>query len=148
VDRRRGNEGVTVTGGVLIEIPPITTAAEWCELHGLPVVDGVVTLFKAVDDDWSTDQARFRGMAYAPGAAVEAADWDPEPECGGGIHLSPSPRHAREFNPSATRFVGCPVRVDDLVVHCPATYPDKVKAPRVGPCIAVDVDGEPIEVAP
>ena len=32
--------------GVVIELPAITSAEEWCEFYGVEVVDGVATLFK------------------------------------------------------------------------------------------------------
>jgi hypothetical protein len=46
----------------------------------------------------------------------------------------------------ASRFVACPVRVDEIVVHPNAAYPTKVKAPRVcAPCYEVDINGKRLE---
>ena len=42
-------------------------------------------------------------------------------ECGGGLHFAGSPVAALEFNETATRYVACPVRLDEIVVHQPTT---------------------------
>ena len=140
-----------IKGGVIITPPAITTAEAWCEWYGVEVVDGVAVLFKAVDDEyrsgWQTpDGGR---IAYAPGAAPEAPDWDGgTAECGGGLHFSPSPGGAKGFNCDATRYVACPVALADIAVHHPALYPEKVKARRVTEpgCYEVDARGRRVEV--
>jgi hypothetical protein len=133
----------TVRGGVIIPVPRLVTAAEWCEFYGVSVTDGVATLFKAVRDNWHSRN----GADYSPGATPEAADWDGgKAECGGGLHFSPRPWEAQRFDDRATRYVACPVAVDSIVVHPDGAYPGKVKAPRVvAPgCIEVDIDGTPV----
>ncbi len=140
---------VKVSGGVLIDVPTITTAKEWCDYYGVPVMRGIAVLFKAVDDDYSTDQARVRGISYRPGAKPAAPDWDPEPECGGGLHFVPRPIDGLRFFPDAKRFVACPVKLSEIVVHRDPRYPNKVKAPRVyGECYEVDIDGGPVARVP
>jgi hypothetical protein len=141
----RESASAVITGGVVIEMPVIATAAEWCAFHGLLVVDGVTTLFKVVGDDFMSS----RGVSYAPGSTPEAKDWDPVPECGGGLHFSPRPWLARQFDPDGTRYVACPVLVDEIVVHPDGLYPSKVKAPRVvAPgCVECDADGAALIVA-
>jgi hypothetical protein len=130
---------VTVSGGVIIEPPTITTIEQWCDYHGVTITDGQVILYKAVDDQY---RANHNGFEYKPGTAPEAPDWDPIPECGGGLHFSPSPHHALGFNYAATRFVACPVLVSELVVHPNGQYLTKVKGPRVAaPCWEVDIHG-------
>ena len=48
-----------------------------------------------------------------------------------------------EFDRDAKRFVACPVRLDEMVVHPRGQMPQKVKAKRVcAPCWEVDEDGE------
>jgi hypothetical protein len=136
---------VIVEGGQVIELakPDLATGAKWCAYHGIePDADGVVVLFKAVDADFVSP----RGMAYMPGSAPVAPDWDGgERECGGGLHFSPSPGHALAFVSDASRFVGCPVRVAEIVTHPDGQYPNKVKAPGCcGPVFEVDRDGEPV----
>lgn len=89
-------------------------------------------------------------MNHAPGSKPEAPDWDDgKAECGGGLHFSPHPVMALEFNSKATRFVACSVRVSEIVVHQDAQYPNKVKARRVArPVFEVDRDGEPVSGEP
>ena len=139
------SDQTSIAGGVVIEIPPITTVAAWCEYYGAPpIIDGVVILYKAVSDAYLSGH----DFAYVPGTTPEAPDWDGgTTECGGGLHFCASPCDALWFFREATKFVACPVRVEDLVVHHPATYPSKVKARRVSaPIIEVDRTGQPILV--
>ena len=134
-----------VSGGVLIEVPDITTAKDWCEYYGVEVKRGIAMLFKAVDDDFATHHSRAKDIFYRPGLSPAAPDWDPEPECGHGLHFSPRPAMALDFNPEASRFVACPVRLSDIVVHKSPMHPNKVKAPKVsGKCYEVDVHGDPL----
>jgi hypothetical protein len=135
----------TINGGVLLERPVIDNAEIWLEYHGVPVVDGVATLFKAVDDDYRSP----KGFSYVPGTTPTAPDWDGgKEECGGGLHFCPSPAVAGTFMTGAAHYVACPVRVDDIAVHHPATYPMKIKAPGcAGPVYEVDISGKAITVA-
>ncbi len=132
-----------ISGGVVIEVPVLTTAREWCDYYGVTVKRGVALLFKAVDDEY---RSHHNGFAYTPGTKPEAPDWDDgKKECGGGLHFSPRPWMAREFFENATRYVCCPVTLTEIVVHPDAQYPQKVKAPRVcGPVWECDEDGEPM----
>lgn len=114
-----------VSGGTQIKVPEIRTPQQWCDWYGLLAADGVVTLFKGVDDSYMSP----KGGNYTPGTIPEAPDWDGgKEECGGGLHFSPHPYMTLEFNSRATKFVACPVQLADIVVHCPAQYPQKVKA--------------------
>jgi hypothetical protein len=127
---------------VVIAIPAVTTPREWCDFYNVPIrEDGTVVLFKGVDTDYRTPQPHT--FLYAPGSTPAAPDWDPKSECGQGLHFSPRPSATLQFNPDAKRFVACPVRLDEIVVHHHlARYPSKVKAPRVcAPCWEVDIDG-------
>jgi hypothetical protein len=129
----------TTTGGVVIEPKPMTdpTATDWAEYYGLDVTEGIVTVYKGVNDQYTTS----RGADYSPGATPAAADWKPTQACGNGLHFSPSPGHTFDYNPAATRFLACPVRLAELVV-----IGDKVKAPRVEApgCVEVDLMGRPV----
>ena len=148
-----------ITGGVLIEVPAITTVEVWCDLHGIELVDGpkvmgkakgkAITVFKAVDDDYATGYSRQKGLFYRPGTdEVVAPDWDPAPQCGGGLHLAPTPQHALDYNREATRFVSMRVLVADIRKPRADDDHGKVKAKRVlGPIVEVDVHGEPVAVA-
>ena len=128
-----------VEGEYVLDIPPITTAELWCDFYGVEVKEDMALLFKAVGDDFKSPH----GFPYLPGSAPSAGDWDGgRKECGGGLHFSPSPRHAREFNDAATKYVRCPVALSDIVVHHPADYPQKIKASRVcAPIEECDIDG-------
>jgi hypothetical protein len=137
-------QNVKVEGGVLIAVQLPETAAEWCEFYGVPIEDGIAVLYKGLDDQYCSPH----GMFYTPGTTPFAPDWDATIECGGGLHFSPTPAHTYEFVNEAKRFVACPVRVDEIVVHKNAEYPQKVKAPRVAlPCYEVDVHGNRVEHA-
>ncbi len=141
--------GVTVNGGGFVSRrKPPKTGAEWCEYYGIPVRDdGTVILFKALEEDWRGSHKT--QVVYMPGSTPAAPDWIPGPECGYGLHFSPHPIAAKNFCPDATRFVGCPVRLDEIVVHPNGQYRDKVKAPRVvAPVFEVTMYGEPIGAAP
>ena len=87
----------------------------------------MATLFKAVRDDFRSAH----GFLYAPGTSPKCEDWDAKPECGRGLHFCAHPIAATEFDDQATRFVACPVKLAEIVVHKDANYPHKVKAPRV-----------------
>ena len=120
------------------------TVEQWCAYYGVPIRDGVVTLYKAVGDDCHTQGAH--RYAYVPGTTPVAPDWDGGVrECGGGLHFSPRPMLARKFAREATRFVACPVAVADIAVHQNGQCPEKVKAR--GCCAPVwecDEDGEAV----
>ena len=132
----------TVAGGVLIDHTTIdlTDPQTWCDYHGVPVVDGIATLHKAVGDDWSTD----RGTDYSPGSLPEAPDWRDDHECGGGLHFSPHPRQSRSYYPEATRYLALGVALADLRPIAGST--PKAKAPRVVvACREVDIDGKEVQ---
>jgi hypothetical protein len=131
-----------VSGGETRAVTRPATAAEWCAYYGVEVKDGVATLFKAVDDDFST----YHGGSYAPGTEPFAIDWDGgERECGAGLHFSPRPTFALPHPDDRMRFVACPVRLEDIVPHPNGVYPDKVKASGVcAPVYEVNEDGTPV----
>ena len=130
---------------ILVPIPAIATAGEWCAYHGVAVADGVAMVYKAVRDDFKSAH----GCLYAPGApSVECQDWDGgDAECGGGLHFSPTPGHAKEFDNEATRYVACPVALADMRPPKPGDdCPQKIKARRVcGLIYEVDRDGQRME---
>ena len=137
--------GVAVTGGgYVVRRERPKTGAEWCEYYGVkPREDGTVILFKAVNDDWRGSHKT--AVTYEPGATPVAPDWNPVPECGGGLHFCPAPAFALRFCSTATHYIGCPVALNEVVVHPDGDYPEKCKAPRgCGPCFEVTIDGERI----
>ena len=54
----------------------LKTSKEWCDYYGIEVKKGIATLFKAVDDDYSTLNARRRGIFYTPGSKPIAPHLD------------------------------------------------------------------------
>ena len=120
----------TISGGVIIEVKEPRTAKEWCDCYGVEVKRGIVTLYKALNADLA---APHNGFKYKVGSKPKAPDWDGgRLECGGGLHFSPSPTFALQwYSKPDVRFVACPVRLKEIVVHYPARYPAKVKAPGV-----------------
>ena len=134
------SQRVTLTGsGHVIDMTAIdfTDPAQWCEYYGVEVAEGIAHLYKAVDDQWTTEY----GTVYAPGTTPEAPDWNTAPQCGGGLHLCASPSGSRSFKPDAARFVRCGVRLDEMVC-----LDDKVKVKRVVvPCVEVDIHGDLVE---
>ena len=128
---------VTLDGGVLIDLTQLdlTDPATWCDYHGVTVTDGIAEVFKAVNDQWTTD----RGINYQPGSLPTAPDWKPTRECGHGLHFCARPAVSKDqYFPAATRFVRVGVRLDEMVC-----LGDKIKAPRVvSPCTEVDIHGQ------
>ena len=131
--------------GHIIPIPPIVTAQDWITYYGAalsPTDPEVVILYKAVRDDYHSAY----GFLYAFGTMPQAPDWDGgRDECGGGLHFCSTPSAAHDFDNQATRFMACPIRVADIVIHQSPSYPTKIKAPGVcAPIWEVDRFGNPL----
>ena len=121
----RHSLAATVSGGHVTDAVRFATPEEWCEYYGVEVDNGVAILYKAVDQDFNS----YHGTSYRPGTEPYAPDWDGgERECGGGLHFSPRPTFALPRPDDSMRFVACPVRLADMVVHPQGDYPDQVKA--------------------
>jgi len=130
-----------VTGGVRIDYLQPATVKEWLANYNIKVEKGVVVLYKGLDKNFMSPN----GGNYTPGTTPSAPDFAPEPECGKGLHFSPIPAMTLRFNAEAVKFVACPVKVSDIILHLNAEYPDKVKAPRVyKPCWEVDIHGNKV----
>ncbi|MCU1494917.1 MAG: hypothetical protein JWO62_2681, partial [Acidimicrobiaceae bacterium] len=134
-------------GGVIVAVPDIDTPELFIEWFGIETkkVRGklVAYLYKAVNDQYNSGY----GANYSPGTTLEAMDWDGgKNKCGGGLHLSPSPRHAQRYASEATKFLRCPVLVSEIGVIHEDGVSDKVKVKRViAPgCVEVDVDGNAV----
>jgi len=115
---------------------------EWCQFHGVEIVDDVAYVFKAVNADWTTG----RGVDYSPGTTPEAVDWDASWRgCGRGLHFCAHPMLSLSFlgeSVDKARFLKVGVRLDEMV-----PLDDKVKARRVVvPCVEVDRYGKLVEV--
>ena len=132
---------VTINGGVVIDVTTINdTAEKWCAHHDVEVTDGIATLYKAVNDQWTTS----RGTDYSPGSTPEATDWFDDAQCGRGLHFGPTPNHALTYFLDATRFVAVGVELATLRPIPGGTA--KCKAPKVvRACVEVDLDGNEVE---
>jgi hypothetical protein len=93
--------------------------------------NGPIVLYKSVQDDFTdfhTGKIKYDGI-------VECPDWDPNPdrECGGGLHLSPTPGFALDYNTG--KLLRCEVMPEDISV-----YPYNITKVRcrkvkvIGPC--------------
>jgi len=92
--------------------------------------DGRILLYKSVKEDLTdffSGGIKYEGIVRCP-------DWDPNPnrECGGGLHLSPTPELALWHNKG--KILQCLVRPGDFVV-----YPHDIKKVR---CREVEVINE------
>ena len=130
----------TIEGGVLIDVTNLdeNDVAQWAAYHGAKSSEGSLVLYKAVDADLESE----RGFAYPIGETVEAPDWRADNTCGGGLHLSPSPSCARQYFPSATRFLRC--EVDPADVRPIPGDVAKAKAHRVRVVAEVNIHGDEV----
>ena len=131
------------TGGIQIKIPSIFTPQVWCDYNGVEATDGVVVLYKALDDNYKSGY----GAKYKPDTIPIAPDWDGGvKECGGGYHFCSSPRIAKKrFHEKATKFMACPVALADCATITNPQYRDTIKARGCcAPIWEVDIDGNKI----
>lgn len=113
-------------------------AIDWLAIYGItPDEEGVVTLYKGVNEHWTTDH----GFDYSPGATPVAQDYSRDPICGGGLHFSPTPFHTGEYNHRISHYMACRVAVENIVVIGNKIKTDRVLEPG---CVEVDVFGRPI----
>jgi len=107
----------TITGGVLIDVTQLdlTDAATWCDHYGVDVQDGRAVLFKATDSELVAGRSH-RATSYTVGTDVVAEDWRDDRACGGGLHLSPRPHQAAQYQNATvkTRYLRCTVALEDL----------------------------------
>ncbi|GMA26154.1 hypothetical protein GCM10025864_39130 [Luteimicrobium album] len=132
---------VDLSGGVVIDMTKVdaTDTDTWLDLTGAKVVDGLVHLFKAVDDNLDAGHS-YKLTRYEPGTTVTAPDWFDSHDCGYGLHVSPTVGQARSHYTDATRFLEVTVPVADIR----AIDSSKVKARSVTVLREVDRWGEPI----
>ncbi|WP_159626744.1 DUF7666 domain-containing protein [Actinomyces sp. zg296] len=110
------------------EIPP----KEWVKRYGVKVSGDTVTLFKALPLDMTSGKEYGRLTHWAVGETVTCDDWDKTPECGGGLHLCPTPGHAIYYSDDLRpRFLECEAPIEDLVPIAGKVAKCKVKAVRV-----------------
>jgi len=142
------HRGATADGGRQITVK-IDSPRAWCDYYGVEINGRIAVLYKSVDDDYSTSRGRAAGVFYRPGETPMAPDWDGGlAECGGGLHFSPTPKMALEFN-IGTHFVACPVLLTDMRMPQDTDgHPNKIKAKGCcEPVYEVNKDGQPIPVS-
>jgi hypothetical protein len=137
-DRARITGGVTIDHSAL----DLRDVDQWVDYHAVErdLPRDAVILFKAVSPDLHAGEAYGRPTRYAVGSTVTAADWRDDFECGGGLHLSPTPDQAAAYrNSEATRF---------LKVSTPLAgvrpIGDKCKVRTLAVLAEVDINGDEI----
>ncbi|ROR94028.1 hypothetical protein EDD28_2443 [Salana multivorans] len=139
------SQRATVSGGHLIDLTGIDEydPATWVDLHTRGSdSDGLVHLYKAVDDDLCAGH-QYTLTQYPIGETITDPRWRDDNQCGGGLHACPTPVMARDHYMDATRFLEVTVPVADLR----PIDDTKCKAPRVTVLREVTLDGDPIEAA-
>ena len=121
----------------------MTAPAAWVAYHGIATKDGVAVVYKAVSQELAAGH-RHTPTTYAIDSTVEATDWDPDPECGPGLHFSPTPSQASLYYQGIgePRFLACEVDVASLV-----PLGNKCKAPSCRVLHEVDQFGDPVAAA-
>ena len=135
---------VAITGGIQIDVS-WSTPREWCDFYGVRVVDDIAYVYKGVNDQYRSPH----GGAYTPGTTPRINNFHKGLiECGpGALYFSPHPRMTREFFSNASKFLLCPVRLDEIAVHPNGDYPQKIGAAGCcGPVVECDEDGEIIPI--
>ena len=134
----------TITGtGHVIDMTAIDLSKreDWTKYTGALVdEDGQIHLYKAVDDNLESAYSKGK-FAYTVGSIVEPEWWKDNNRCGNGIHLCPSPQHARDHFPDATRFleVTC-----DAATFIPIDT-SKIKTAQAYVLREVDICGTPLK---
>jgi hypothetical protein len=129
-------------GGMVTEAI-VSTPQEWCDYHGVKVTDGIAIVYKGVRECYGSN--RDPQFKYLPGTTPQAPAWN-DRECSDGLHFSPCPSMTLEFISDAKRFLACPVKVSDMLIHFEGSYPHKCKVPGVAaPIWEVDIHGNKIE---
>ena len=133
---------ITGTGHVIdMSAVDLSNPDEWVEYVGANVdEDGQIHLYKAVDDNLESAYSKDK-FAYTVGSTIEPERWDDHNVCGNGIHLCPSPQHARDHFPDATRFleVTC-----DAATFIPIDT-SKIKTAQAYVLREVDICGTPLK---
>ena len=83
------------------------------EIYKENVTGKTMTLYKSVqpdNTDFYSGKIKYEGV-------VEAPDWNPDPatQCGGGLHLSPTPELTQRYN--VGKILKCKVAIKDIAVY-------------------------------
>ena len=133
---------ITGTGHVIdMTATDLSKREDWTKYTGALVdEDGQIHLYKAVDDNLESAYSKDK-FAYTVGSIVEPEWWDDRNVCGNGIHLCPSPQHARDHFPDATRFLEVTCDAETFV----PIDTSKIKTAQAYVLREVDICGTPLK---
>ena len=140
--RKSVDATITGTGHVIdMSAVDLSNPDEWVEYVGANVDEkGQVHLYKAVDDNLESAYSKDK-FAYEIGSIVEPEWWEDNNFCGNGIHLCPSPQHARDHFPDATRFLEVTCDADTFM----PIDASKIKTAQAYVLREVDICGTPLK---
>ena len=116
----------------------------WAAHTTADVLDGEVVLWKALGADLTSGEEFGRPVKWEVGQEVSCDDWNPTPECGGGLHLSPHPYEAIMYREEATRMIKCSATMADIVPIIYNNDSDKCKIKSVRVIDETNMDGTPL----
>ena len=116
----------------------------WAAHTTADVLDGEVVLWKALGADLTSGEEFGRPVKWEVGQEVSCDDWDPTPEYGGGLHLSPHPYEAIMYREEATRMLKCSATLSDIVPIIYDNDSDKCKVKSVRVIEETNIDGTPL----
>ena len=116
----------------------------WAAHTTADVLDGEVVLWKALGADLTSGEEFGRPVKWEVGQEVSCDDWNPTPECGGGLHLSPHPYDAIMYRKEATRMLKCSATMSDIVPIIYNNDSDKCKVKSVRVIAETNMDGTPL----
>lgn len=132
-----------ITGGVVLEgiAKSLRDPVKWCRAYGVEVEDGMAVVYKALGSDLIAGKQYDKPTLYQAGTRVEADDWEPVEKCGNGLHFSPRPYFANQYNDEATRWMRVRIPVGDAIPIDQGGAP-KIKAPWCDVVAEVDMFGQ------
>ena len=116
----------------------------WAAHKAADLVDGEVILWKALGESKTSGEEFGRPVKWEVGQEVSCDDWNPTPECGGGLHLSPHPYEAIMYREEATRMLKCSATMSDIVPIIYSNDSDKCKVKSVRVIAETNMDGTPL----
>ena len=116
----------------------------WAAHTTADVLDGEVVLWKALGADLTSGEEFGRPVKWEVGQEVSCDDWNPTPECGGGLHLSPHPYDAIMYRKEATRMLKCSATMSEIVPIIYNNDSDKCKVKSVRVIAETNMDGTPL----
>ena len=116
----------------------------WAAHTTADVLDGEVVIWKALGADLTSGEKFGRPVNWEVGQEVSCDDWNPTPECGGGLHLSPHPYEAIMYREEATRMLKCSATMSAIVPIIYNNDSDKCKVKAVRVIAETNMDGTPL----